>query len=938
MDRHQLANLLRIQEASRHDRLVIFVGAGVSKNSGVPLWSELINVLKSELPSPLNSETDDLKIAQLYKDARGHKEYMDKVREVLKCDEVTPNALHKSILALNPCNIITTNYDDLLEQEINNEFKQYDIIRQDKDLPRMMYPNTLIKMHGDYITDNIVLTEEDYYNYSRNFPLIRSYVMSLFASKLVLFVGFSFSDLNLKRILNDVKGILSNNMQRAYILTCDLPNHTLESYYEKKGINLIYMNDSDLSKICDSEGNLDDHLGKIGHKTNSLLYAIKNGHNTGDKDLVTTLYERIISYNDQIRVFDNGLKTIFPKHSYDDWYFHSDGLQIHSTYFKNLAENLKSKSDIRFFFSQRSCIDIFQLRKIAYNNSLYTIDDIRILNGEDEERLERVYGTKSIILYHDFDFLNLTKVLRTLSNRERRGNIDDMEYPYVLYLLGHYYEAFLIYKNIQEEAWDKHKYILYFMCLYNMWAIRNAVNYQLSYRKDIDKDSLLKDVRSLQLDNVLEKIPIDEDLKKMLQNVVSYRMIGDGVVKTEGLRDDIYDQRRMTENGGWSLNGNILSLIGNYLRVTKFCHQNFMICNNSNYYHSLCRNTVLGILNSFATPPAQGAFSEGTRIDEIDSQMLKIMIFEVSTKELDSFVRRYDIPSFRLHDSAIAYLNIGLHNLLEEGEEIFFNQEKIGDCLGNLFYIISKSNLESINVADLIGCFIKYWAKADFQASLLGVLASDSFHFENASLLNGLLTKLIYHSHYSAYTGHCVAKIVKLMEVQGELYKDLRWTILEENKAMDFIYSLYTIIPENQKEKFRNLCYSTIKTGIHYVHFVVQTHIVPNDMDRFISFISGKIDYQISYLLKKALEDDKLSPLHPKITELVKDVESFKFYMYPFNYQEYENVRIDWILEYTDDDMRINLFKIAPYKALLKEFIKTGHISKSYKDFLLKYL
>ena len=48
-------------------------------------------------------------------------------------------------------------------------------------------------MHGDYETDNIVLTENDYYNYPNNFPLIRSFVQSLFASKLILFVGFSFT-------------------------------------------------------------------------------------------------------------------------------------------------------------------------------------------------------------------------------------------------------------------------------------------------------------------------------------------------------------------------------------------------------------------------------------------------------------------------------------------------------------------------------------------------------------------------------------------------------------------------------------------------------------------------------------------------------------------------------------------------------------------------
>lgn len=68
MNKQQLSHLLHIQEASKQGRLVTFVGAGVSANSGVPLWSELISKMKEELPDALKSESDDLKIAQLYKE------------------------------------------------------------------------------------------------------------------------------------------------------------------------------------------------------------------------------------------------------------------------------------------------------------------------------------------------------------------------------------------------------------------------------------------------------------------------------------------------------------------------------------------------------------------------------------------------------------------------------------------------------------------------------------------------------------------------------------------------------------------------------------------------------------------------------------------------------------------------------------------------------
>lgn len=59
MNNIQISNILRIQEASKQDKLVIFVGAGVSTNSGVPMWSKLIESLKDDLPESLKRETDD---------------------------------------------------------------------------------------------------------------------------------------------------------------------------------------------------------------------------------------------------------------------------------------------------------------------------------------------------------------------------------------------------------------------------------------------------------------------------------------------------------------------------------------------------------------------------------------------------------------------------------------------------------------------------------------------------------------------------------------------------------------------------------------------------------------------------------------------------------------------------------------------------------------
>ena len=241
MNSIQTTHLLHLHEASVQNKLVVFVGAGVSANSGVPTWSSLTNAFKEDLPDTIKKETDDLKVAQIYKDTYGRKAYFEKVRNVLKDGRVAYNPIHNAILELNPVHIITTNYDDLIEQSIQSNYKQYDIITQDSDLPYYRYPSKVVKMHGDFKTGNIVLTEEDYYNYAATFPLIRSFVTSLFTTNVVLFVGFSFSDLNLKIILNDIKTILDQDMQRVYLLTDERVDKELSKYYENKGINIVIM-------------------------------------------------------------------------------------------------------------------------------------------------------------------------------------------------------------------------------------------------------------------------------------------------------------------------------------------------------------------------------------------------------------------------------------------------------------------------------------------------------------------------------------------------------------------------------------------------------------------------------------------------------------------------------------------------------------------------
>jgi len=183
-----------IRKAMNNNKLVIFVGAGVSANSGLPSWKDLVNEFRKGIGLKENELSDDdyLKIPQYYYNLRKEKEYYELINEVFNVNAV-PNILHDLIFQFNPTTIITTNYDELIEERAEEKGLFYDVVSRDKDLPYTQNDKMIIKMHGDLKYNNIVLKEEDYLSYSSNFKLIENYIKSLLSSNVVLFIGVTSS-------------------------------------------------------------------------------------------------------------------------------------------------------------------------------------------------------------------------------------------------------------------------------------------------------------------------------------------------------------------------------------------------------------------------------------------------------------------------------------------------------------------------------------------------------------------------------------------------------------------------------------------------------------------------------------------------------------------------------------------------------------------------
>ena len=944
MDNQQIANLLNIQRASRENRLVIFVGAGVSMNSSVPSWNQLTNRMKAELPNEFSEETDALKIAQIYKDSRGHKEYMDKVKDILLYNKAVSNPLHKSILALNPCHIITTNYDDLIEQELSKDFLQYHIIREDKDIPQMTYPNTLVKMHGDYVTDNIVLTEDDYYNYKENFPLTRAFVLSLFASKLILFVGFSFADLNLKFIFNELKNILSDKMQRPYLLSCDEPSYATKLYFVKKGVNIVYISEADVDLLNDGKYQSKD-LSGIGLHTDKLLYAIKNYSAIPQDNLALYLYNRIVPYMSEMRSFGDGLQYFFPKMRLH-WNAHSSGLQTFTDYFKQLAKDLATNEAKRKFLRENPAINLRTLMKLAYYNYLFEIDGLTILDAKLIENIKE-FKASTLDYIHQFDSAKVNQIVKKLRVRRLTYTIEDLELPYILYTLGDAYSAYKFYGDLLTEYWNKKKYILYFICRHNMWAIRYCLCNQLWHNDKYDEGKEIELASSTNLDTILAKLPIESEVKMILQDMISYRSIGDRTLHTVHLKEEIYQQRKNAENGGGSINSFIPNLMSQFYRESLFSWANFIIWDNNAYFKQLSENNALGILNSFAIPSSSmfGGYGRNTRICALDAFMLESLIFSIDHKRLREIIKGYDIKTLSFSQKGVNYITSCLDGLLEETENMFFDEKLFFAPLNNLLLIISKAKDERIDAVKIYDVVVKYlnnqYYNRQFESNILMQIICN--YAPNVHRKKELIIKLLdFTDSYQQYL-NCILFLSKELYDEHQIIDSFSFNHFanKENIGTEMSY-LYPILQGEIQEKVLNFSLEKINNLYDYIYFINKNNIKTYSVGKFRELLElmkfSAITYSTYYILAELRKKDIFQELHQYIDEsTLLDKECIRFFLAPFEYDNEKNVEVPWILSF-DEDNRQMLFKKEVYKNKLKQYICDPLVQEGEKLQLLKYL
>lgn len=273
-------NLDKAKEALKNDRVSLFLGAGVSIPVGSISWKNLIDKLlnKSNLTINLSSNkrnVSDLEKGRYIIDAyseKKEKDYHDSfyrdMRDFLyeKINRKPKDIIDVISSLISKCRIdsvITYNYDDLIEQEINGHPEKYKMQCHpiyDKSGPITDDCLYIYHVHG-YLSETtrhsekIILGEKEYHKvYQDSYNWSNVEQLHALNRSTCFFIGLSMTDPNLRRLM-DISFDGSDKDLVHYAFLCK-PEHDVpltERVMRDFGVNCIWYDQyDDLPKLLDS--------------------------------------------------------------------------------------------------------------------------------------------------------------------------------------------------------------------------------------------------------------------------------------------------------------------------------------------------------------------------------------------------------------------------------------------------------------------------------------------------------------------------------------------------------------------------------------------------------------------------------------------------------------------------------------------------------------
>lgn len=988
-------NVSLIKNAINNDKLVVFAGAGVSKDSGIPLWSELIEEIRGCLNEDIN-EDDPLKIAQILYNDKGEKEYNDIIKKSLYRNKGIYNPLHEIIFELNPQHIITTNYDHYFENIIENKGLPFSVISKDIDLPYAEYKNLLIKYHGDFENKNIVFKEIDYLEFSKNNTLKEIFVKSLFSNKVILFVGYSVGDINLKLLLRDIQFILTKHHQRAYLLSHNnnISNSEIK-YFENLGINIIDYCEESLK--LKKNKNKSISIGELVYKQleyirdfNLFEYERSKSNKSIDSKIIDDLYSSLHRFYYFRVVPKRIIASLYPfnKNSDNDTIYNieSNTLITYNNDLYNLINEYKGKDDTNFNDEQKRKLN-FVFTRLIYSNIYYIgrkIGGKDILGNRRTEKeivlIDKYFNENETCDCIDctigsFKYSNAISKIERYSITDDSKLWDDLVFAYSLYQLKEYYKAYKTYEQIEIKSNRLKQMDVSFVSLYNMKRI--GINIHGCHIQD--KRYSFYDLKEIEIKS--KKIDIDAELYK-----IKYFVDKDTYNFLKEVRDGIYIQRLCNEidnfynkiprdiknihRGGSVSNSDYFNLYNAVKQLNDFLRGNFIMGNGfSSIEYSINKSIKTFILGFYIGTLKLNSNQKNSfgvsKLDSFNHFLFELIIDYNKPDELADFIREQKILDIKFDEESQNSVFELITNFLKSAyeENKFFGGKKENDVFTN--YLNYSYNFKQKILLQLknICTVLTYFDFTETQMKTIFLDFNQFIRFTNYGERNEFIfMQSLINKKFKIIGYDLLAETLSILTTKKHQYNDIYTTILIKLKELNpqFVNTEFVI------EKMKDVDYGCIMYDIPIIY-----NTLPDERKKeFLSIIENKLnqnfDTTIIFLLlsekiplNKELKNKYIETIHKKLESIKKvsedDYQNHYFLNPIVQYFELINLGVikdkkilslkieaelfKFIINperYDEIKFDINWLKIFNYDSFIIRFSKIDYIIEKLEKYLIE--
>jgi hypothetical protein len=261
----------------------LFLGTGVSRNSGYPSWMELLTPCANELGIEITAESDLFAVAQYYANKHGDVELRRIVSGAVN-KIAQSNAIVEELLDVGFSSIWTTNYDTLIERGLTKRFISHNAISNDLNLASINKQEkvNIYKMNGDISApSNMILTKNDHEHYEKEHPLFLTFLRKELVSNTFLFVGYSFSDTMVLNCINAINEFLGEygNCHYAIMLIDENVNSQFEYFIDD--LNQRY----NIKCLCVDKREILSIIRSLNHKIRERKVFISGAYDTITKEL-----------------------------------------------------------------------------------------------------------------------------------------------------------------------------------------------------------------------------------------------------------------------------------------------------------------------------------------------------------------------------------------------------------------------------------------------------------------------------------------------------------------------------------------------------------------------------------------------------------------------------------------------------------------------------